>query len=115
VADDNVTLRQWFAKFAKVTGEMPTHVVFGLQDWLSDEAAEMWSDVAPGALMPMESVPDNLLDQEFNRGYGGNNSPDLCAWSPSWVLFSDNYDGAESLCWVPRHPLPHKPSRPGGG
>lgn len=30
-------------------------------------------------------------------------------------LFSDVYDGAEDLQWVPRNPMAHVPIRPGGG
>lgn len=113
--DKRMTIRRWFAGFTEATGEVPTHVVFGYSYWSSKMVAEIWPEVVSNALVPMEELPDSLLDREFDDGFGGNNSPDLCAWSMSWVLFSDNYDGAESLCWVPRHPVAHEPIRPGGG
>jgi len=110
--EGKMTIRRWFAAFTEATDEEPTHVVFGHQYW---SLAEKWPEVVSNALVPMEELPDSLLDREFDDGFGGNNSPDLCAWSTSWVLFSDNYDGAESLCYVPRHPVAHEPMRPGGG
>lgn len=99
------TLREWFNRFTEKTGDIPTHIVFGQE---SD-----WPNLPTGITHWLE-VPDAVLDHEFYSGYGPSASPDLCAWSDSWVLFSDVYDGAESLCWVPRHPRDHNPIRPGG-
>ncbi|NDD85990.1 hypothetical protein EBZ38_17160, partial [bacterium] len=60
-----MTIRRWFAAFTEATGEVPTHVVFGHSYWSSDEVAEMWSEVVSNALVPMEELPDSLLDREF--------------------------------------------------
>ena len=92
-----MTLREWFADFTAKTGETPTEITFGQ------------------GLIPFGPLlAAGGLDKEFDDGFGGVRSPDLCAWSPSWVLFSDQYDGAENLCWVPRNPTEHDPIRPGG-
>ena len=106
------TLRQWFNRFTDATGEEPTYVIFGERPWSSDN--EYWSGL-PTGITDFNLVPDSVLDQEFDSGYGCTESPNLCAWSESWIIFSDQYDGAENLCWVPRHPLDHEPIRPGGG
>jgi len=111
-----MTLRQWFADFTDETGETPTHVVLDWDGWdrLSDDDWSGWP-ISRGELVEWAALPASVLDREFHDGFGGKESPNLCAWSPSWVLFSDVYDGAESLCWVPRNPVAHSPIRPGGG
>ena len=100
------TLRKWFDAFTAATGETPTAIVIATGD--------RW-DCPPVDPIAFDDVSAEVLDEEFDDGYGGNNSPNLCAWSESFVLFSDDYDGAESLCWVPRNPTTHVPLRPGGG
>jgi hypothetical protein len=107
------TLREWFDGFAVATGETPSHVVFGPGDaWPWDD--DPWPAV-PGLLVEWGDVSDAVLDREFRSHFGMCESPNLCAWSESWVIVSDDYDGAESLLWVPRHPMAHRPIRPGGG
>ena len=110
------TLREWFDRFTEQTGEKPEAIVFGTDDegYLSSKWEE-WNLPATGQVVPFDQVAGHVLDVTFDETWGGNDSPDLCAWSPSWVLFSDNYDGYEGLCWVPRNPTDHSPIRPGGG
>lgn len=107
------TLRKWFEGFESQTGETPEAIVFGFADY-REYLADEWPSM-PEGVVPWAEVPTAVLDREFDDGYGGNDSPNLCAWSPSWVIFSDDYDGAESLCWAPRNPTAHNPIRPGGG
>lgn len=108
------TMREWFDGFTAETGETPDTIVFGWEyDWARERGD--WPEVDEGALVAFSDVPASMLDRPFDDSYGGNRTPNLAAWSPSWVLFSDNYDGAETLQWVPRHPTPHTPIRPGGG
>lgn len=112
------TIRDWFDSFTRATGETVKYVVLGQDpdnwDW-SDEPdnTQVWG-VPVGEVMHITYVTDSVLDREFDDGYGGNRSPNLCAWSDSYVIFSDTYDGAESVCWVPKAPTPHLPIRPGG-
>jgi hypothetical protein len=106
-----VTLREWFDDFEKATGERPIAVKFGWGD--RDYRSEEWPPLPSGVALFIRL--DAVLDHEFDDDYGGNESPNLCAWSDNWVLFSDNYDGSESLRWVPRFMVDHDPIRPGGG
>lgn len=105
-------LREWFDEFTAETGEPVESVVFGWDDW--DYNREDWPEIESRALVAFGDVPASVLDREFDGGFGGTETPNLAAWSESWVLFSATYDGAEWLCWVPRHPVAHKPIRPGG-
>jgi hypothetical protein len=104
------TLRQWFHEFTVATGEHVQTITLRWEDtyWIE------WDEL-PTGVVPFDSLTPGILDAPFDDGFGENESPNLCAWSPSWVVFSDNYDGAERLCWVPRIPLAHEPIRPGGG
>jgi len=110
---DDTTLREWFDHFTQVTGETPTHIVM-VRHWWDDDDDSPWTDT-PEGLVEWDDVPVIVLDSPFYAGFGGNKSPNLCAWSTSWVIFTDNYDGSEELQWVPRHPVDHDPIRPGGG
>jgi hypothetical protein len=104
------TLREWFDEFTAATGEKVETVVLG------DGGYDVqWEDTAPGLVVAYDELPTTVLDREFDDDFGLPCSPNLCAWSPSWVLLSDNYDGAEDLLWVPRHPVAHRPVRAGGG
>jgi hypothetical protein len=119
------TLRRWFESFEKETGEIPSSIVFGSDPWAyleeeMEQFPEGWREVLelarfePGKVGPFDALTDEVLDQEFNGGYGRPNTPNLCAWSRSWVIGSAQYDGSESLYWLPRFPLDHLPVRPGG-
>jgi hypothetical protein len=111
--DTTSTLRKWFDEFTEATGEKPDFIVFG-PDPYADEVG--WADVGlpPRGVVTLFDVSADYLDVEFEDGYGSTESPDLCAWSPSWVVFSQEYDGSEALRWVPRNPQDHTPIRPGG-
>ena len=108
---NDISLREWFDHFTQVTGETPTHIVIAGRVRIG---TTKWPD-APKGLVEWGDVPVSVLDTPFYDGFGGNDTPNLCAWSTSWVIFSDNYDGSEILQWVPRHPVDHDPIRPGGG
>ena len=109
------TLRQWFDEFTDTTGEPIDYIVFGrFPRWDHDDERNTWP-TTPNTLTRFSNLSDDILDRRFDDGFGGNETPDLCAWSDSFVIFSDNYDGAEGLLWVPRNPKAHQPIRPGGG
>ena len=47
---------------------------------------------------------DNLPEQEYDEGYGGTRGPEFIAYSPKYVYISVQYDGAEWIEAIPRHP-----------
>ena len=108
------TIREWFNAFSEATGENVYAIVLGWEHGWGDYNADEWPAI-PSGVTPLADLSDDVLDRDFDDGFGGNQSPNLCAWSVNFVLFSDNYDGAESLQWVPRNPTTHEPIRPGGG
>ena len=120
------TLKRWFDDFTAEYGETPTHIVFGKAPpnaggWNNIEWPEFIDDIA-GVVMTFDTEAvgqmfplQDILNVEFDGDYGGNESPNFCAWSESYVIFSDDYDGAEGWCAIPRSPRPHTPIRPGGG
>jgi len=106
------TLREWFDHFTEATGEVPQHIVFG---FVWDDDADRWPAIVVDEVLAFADVPAKALDARFDDSYGGTEAPNFAAWSENFVLFCDQYDGAESICWVPRHPMAHTPLRPGGG
>lgn len=100
---DDMTIQQWLDWFTERTGEKVTHLVLG------DDPA--WEGVQPNVVIPITDIPREVLDHKFDSGFGMAESPNLCGWSETYVVFSKEYDGAESLDWVPRHPVAHRPAR----
>lgn len=100
------TFREWLDEFTAATGERVTHLCLGRD--------RRWPLHPHDVARPIDEFAD-VLDFEFNSDFGSTGSPNLCGWSPSWVIFSDEYDGSETLQWVPRFPTDHQPIRPGGG
>lgn len=112
------TIREWFDNFTKETGEEVEVVCLGGGRWYTDEKDAPysgWPEYPVRTVTPIADLNPSVLDHAFDDGYGGTDSPNLCAWSPSFVVFSDQYDGAESIQWVPRNPIDHDPTRPGDG
>lgn len=54
------------------------------------------------------------LDYEFHNGYGAPGCNAICVWTTNQVLFVSQYDGSTDIQSVPRNPVAHKPSMPGG-
>jgi hypothetical protein len=92
-----MNIRKWFEEFAAGTGEQITQIVF------SDHSD--WPGLVPNVLLDMGDVADTVLDHEFDNGYGTPEAPPFFAWSQSYVVWVDTYDGAERLTYVPRSPL----------
>ena len=110
------SFEEWFARFTEATGESVEQIVLGWRYGWGDYKKDEWPYDWPwGEVRPVSDLPVEMLRQEFHDGFGANETPNLCGWSESWVVFSYNYDGAEGLRWVPRNPISHEPIRPGGG
>ena len=59
----------------------------------------------PGTLMEWADARE-LLDYEYDSGYGGVECHTFTAWTADRVLFTGTYDGATWVESVPRHPVP---------
>lgn len=46
------------------------------------------------------------LDYYYDSGYGSQDCHDICAYTPTRVIFVHEYDGSTSLHSVPRNPTP---------
>ena len=53
-----------------------------------------------------EQVQDalDILDFEFDAGFGGENGFAVLVWSETKVIFKQTYDGSESYVAIPRNP-----------
>ena len=49
-------------------------------------------------------MPDEVLDQEFDDGFGGPQCPRFVAYDHAFVYFPSQYDGATGPERVPRDP-----------
>ena len=47
----------------------------------------------------------DVLDVEFDDGYGSPEGPNFLAWTDTRVIFPVCYDGAEWVGTAPRHPV----------
>jgi len=91
-------------------------VVIGEMGWDGDYNSEKVPtyDLQPKnvVLSWVEARP--LLDYEFDADLGAPQCNAITAWTKSWVIAVAQYFGATSPFRVPRNPVPHKPSMPGG-
>jgi hypothetical protein len=55
-----------------------------------------------------EEVAD-YLDYNYDRDYGGPDCHKIYAWTNSWIIYVDEYDGATQVSRIPRHPVPCEP------
>ena len=113
---ETATIRIWFDRFSKATEELVTHVqMYADTKAEYDSCAEYDLDggkewaVAPfGTVFSYESIPDELLDYEFSVGWGRPMAPCLIAWSDSFVIYIEEFDGLQNIRWVPRFPEQYK-------
>lgn len=56
-----------------------------------------------------------VLDFEFNNGFGGEEGYRIFAWTPTKVIIKTVYDGAEAYKVIPRNPEEVMPQAYGGG
>lgn len=116
------SLRNWFNSFESKTGERITHVQFFSpslyewegktydQDWMEEERdvypKPSWVVGKCGDVFNYADCPSEILDYEFNDGFGSPDAPAVIAFSKSFILYIHEYDGAENLQWFPRNPVP---------
>lgn len=80
-------------------------------------ACEAWCDVEAWQAGPpprddggewcaaFEKLDGSWLDVPFNDGHGAARGCSFRLWTKDRVYFSHEYDGAESVCSVQRHPV----------
>lgn len=56
-----------------------------------------------------------LLDKEFDSGFGGENGPRFFVWFKEYVMGKSIYDGSEGTFLVPRDPQKDSDLYPVGG
>lgn len=105
----NTTLRTQLDFFTEETSETVQTIVFG-------DIPTKWLpfDLELGEILQVDQISSVIMDRVFDNSYGIIESPTFCGWSDNFVVFNDDYDGAEDVCWVPRNPQNHYPQRPGG-
>lgn len=116
----DVTLREWFNNFRKQTNEIVTHVqlwaeneydwnwITKSEDWMEEERDAFpipsWVVAPVGTIWQFHDVPNEILDYKFDCGYGAATAPSILAWSKSYVIYIDEYDGSQVMKWIPRFP-----------
>jgi len=96
-------------------------IVIGWYGWSTSSCDP--SRIADDRNVPREKIGVVLTWEEakpflgytYDSGYGGAECHAITAWTPTRVLFVAQYDGSTWLDSVPRDPLAHQPSMPGGG
>ena len=110
------TLRKMYNSFTKDTGERVEFVMITCSDiewevkvtWPSEDdwrGKPEWVVADRGTLFEYHNTPKEILDFEFDDGYGSANAPAVMAWSESYVIIVREYDGSEWLEWLPRNPI----------
>lgn len=101
-------LAKWIEKMAD--GEAIEGVVIGhFNGWGSDDDRErIPADMRTVVLSWEDAKPH--LSYTFDNGFGGADCHPVYAWTKSWVIFINEYDGATGPGRIPRNPVPCEPS-----
>ena len=108
------TLRKWLDKFTE-TYETPLTIKIGGESSWGSYNLETWYKVPVGYFGDFKDCPSEILDNEFNDGYGAPGCPGIYAWSENWVFAISTYDGSTDWFALPRFPIDVEPIMPGGG
>lgn len=92
------TLRKWFEG-----QQTPTHFRWLKVDLGWYLPSDAWED-RTYQLISWGEMPAEILDREFDEGYGSAGIPAFYAWSPDFVYCRHEYDGSTSLRVLPRNP-----------
>lgn len=68
------------------------------------EGIPNYKDLPFGEVKKWEEVED-LLDFEYDSGYGTQECPNITAWTRNYVLFVKEYDGSTYVSFIRRHPV----------
>lgn len=103
------TLRQQLLSTQERLGENVEFIVLGDRepDWDAEQVDQ--------PVLTLEQVPAEVLDREFDSGWGGTEGTPIMAWTKNFVIFSCQYDGSEWLSSIARNPIPTNPGFHGGG
>lgn len=113
--DENTTLRKMYNSFTKETGERVQFLMIHASDldwemnvdWPSEDdwrGRPSWAIADRGTIYEYHNAPKEILDFEFDPGFGSPEAPAILAWSDSYVISIHEYDGAQWLEWFPRNP-----------
>ena len=102
------TLKEWIEEAAE--GEPIIGVVLGRSPYNFKEF-EFYPE---NKLLTWEKALQ-YLQFDFCGGYGSQGHFPIHAWTKSWVIGTDNYDGSTSCFRIPRNPCDCVPCEPGGG
>ena len=92
------TIRELIREALVVTGEQPEDLDCYYQDGYGDPYEE--ENLKPTQCSSVRGLPE----REYDTGFGGINGPPFIAFSEKYVYISVQYDGAETIEAIPRHP-----------
>ena len=99
----------------KVAGDEPIEfIVIGGMEWgdYHSEKRPPYQEIKGKLLSWEEAIP--YIDYEYNTGYGSLDCQAITAWTANKVIFVWQFDGMTEVAFIPRNPVPHMPSMPGG-
>lgn len=105
-------LIEWIVEEAR--GEEIEAVVIGEMGWgdYNSENVPGYSDQTKGEVITWEEA-QKFLNYEFDSGYGAPKCNAIYAWTKSWIIAIEQYDGSVSPFSIPRNPIACNPQMPG--
>jgi hypothetical protein len=95
----------------------------GVGDWIvriSDQSEwgdydmDEWTDLGVLPFFgPMSECPAEVLDKVFADDFGHPERPIYTVWTTKYIISPTEYDGATSVTWEERNPVPY-PKANGG-
>lgn len=116
---NDYTFAKEIVEYLKYMGETEADiegVVIGGMGWGSDYNSEGIPDfkAQPRNTVISWDEARPWLEYTYSSGYGAPECNAIYIWTSGHVYFVSQYDGATSLCEVPRNPIDCSPDMPGG-
>jgi hypothetical protein len=95
-------------------GEPIQAIVIGYWGQYSEYKAHSVPKEIEGVVISLDMAKP-YLNYEYDYGFGSPEGHAITAWTATKVIFVSTYDGATWVEYVPRNPVNHMPTMPGGG
>lgn len=109
------TLRNEFGQSPDGRGDWVV-AISDLSEW-GDYRMEEWAAIrsygkpALPFFGPLSECPSEILDREFDTGFGSPSRPLYTVWTTNYIITCTEYDGSTGVEWTNRNPVPYRTER----
>ncbi len=81
-----------------------TVLILPYTEWGDSSGIHDWDLTSLPFLGKISECPQDILDRQFDSGYGSPERPVYTVWTDNYVILCTEYDGSTSFTWERRNP-----------